>query len=100
MLRGRDRVADNGRRKPALRAEAESLAFHITAGLRNTLSQYIEAFQRPVLRRDESQHDKFVFGNVLQRSKRPRASIVILQQQTLCFDRPKELAADRFIITL
>jgi hypothetical protein len=49
---------------------------------------------------DQAEHDKFVFGYVLERRERARAIIVVLEQESLYLQPREERTTDRFVTSL
>ncbi len=77
---GRDRVAENRRSETALRADAELRQGKILARRRDAPAQVIHALEPAGFSGDQTEHDEFVFGYILERRERARALIVVLEQ--------------------
>jgi hypothetical protein len=97
---GRDRVAENGRSKTALRADAELRQRKIPARRRDAPAQVIHALEPAGFSRDQAEHDEFVFGYVLERRERARAIIVVFEEESLYLEPLEEPATDRFVTSL
>ena len=97
---GRDRVAEYGRSKTALRADAELRQGKILACRRDTPAQVAHALEPAGFSGDQAEHDEFVFGYVLERRERARAIVVVLEQKPLHGEPSEEPATDRFVTSL
>lgn len=56
--------------------------------------------ERAGLGGNQAEHDEFVFGYVAQRFERARPMVVVLEQESVYRQPPKERATNRFITAL
>jgi hypothetical protein len=96
----RDRVAENRRSKTTLRADAELRQGKILARRPDAPAQVIHALEPAFFTSDQAEHEEFVFGYILERRERPRAIIVVFEQESLYLEALEESATDRFVTSL
>ncbi len=79
-----DAIANDRCGEAALRAQSEAFERHKPAGFVDPRDQVLGPFPSWCLGRDQSQHHDLVVRDRLQRLKRSRALVIVLEQESLC----------------
>src|SRR5690606_33263193 len=83
LLVGAERVAVDGRREAALRAEAELLQRYELRGFLDAPLQRVLLLERALLGGDEAEHHRLALRNIAQRLETARTRVVVFEEEAV-----------------